>query len=169
MTDQRPNFILRNCILYADRQNMIGQIGDITPPVPEAKREELRQAGMIKPRMIHMGYNALEFSFTMAGLDPKILQLFGLSLGVETPFMITGALVDEDGTVHSAIMNIRGKLYKADPGTWKGGDMASNSYAVDVDYYKLEIDGVPYIEVDDFDIKIGGTSRQQSIRTALLL
>lgn len=169
MANQLPSFILRDCMLYADRQNKIGQIGDLTPPVPEAKREELRQAGMIKPRMIHMGYNALEFSFAMAGLDPQILQLFGLAPGVETPFMVTGALVDEDGTVHSAVMNIRGKVYKPDPGTWKGGDLPSNAYAVDVNYYKLEIDGNPIYEVDDFDIKVGGVSQQQSIRTALLL
>ena len=169
MAKTLPSFILRDCMLFIDRENKLGQIGDITPPVPEQKRDAMRNAGMIKPRQVHMGYEALEFSFKMPGFDPQVLKLFGIRPGVETPFMITGALVDEDGEVHSAVMSIRGKVYKPSAGTWKGGDMAENDYAVDVNYYKLEIDGEPIYEVDDFDFKVGGVSQYADIRTALLL
>jgi P2 family phage contractile tail tube protein len=165
-----PRYILRDCMLWADRESQLGQIGDITPPVPEAKREAIRNAGMIKERNVHLGYNALEFSFKMPGLDPAILKLFGLKPGSEdTPFLITGALVDEDGTTHSAVMSIRGKLYKPDAGTWKGGDLAENDYAVDVNYYKLEIDGNEIYEIDDFDFKVGGVSQYAEIRNAMLM
>lgn len=164
-----PRYILRDCTLWADRESKLGQIGDITPPVPEAKREEMRNAGMIKSRNVHMGYNALEFSFKMPGFDPQILKLFGVRTGEDTPFMITGAHVDEDGTVHSAVLDIRGRLYKPDAGTWKGGDLPENSYAVDVNYYKLEIDGEEIYEISDFDFRVGGVSQRQGIRNALLL
>ncbi|KIQ02243.1 tail protein [Agrobacterium tumefaciens] len=164
-----PRGILRDCTLWADRESKLGQIADITLPVPEAKRETLRNAGMIKDRNVHMGYNALEMGFKMPGLDPQILKLFGLRPGVDTPFLITGATVDEDGTTHSAVVSIRGKMYKPDPGTWKGGDLSENDYAVDVNYYKLEIDGEEIYEMDDFDFKIGGVSQYGEIRNALLL
>lgn len=164
-----PRFILRNCMLWADRDSKLGQIGDITPPVPEAKLEEMRNTGMIKPRKVRMGYEALEFSFKMPGLDPQVMKLFGLEPGEDRPFMITGALVDEDGDEHSAVMTIRGFLYKADHGSWKPGDMAENDLAVSVNYYKLEVDGEELIEMDDFDIKVGGESQYRGIRNALLL
>ncbi|MQB19663.1 phage tail protein [Agrobacterium tumefaciens] len=164
-----PRFILRDCMLWADRESKLGQIGDITLPVPEAKREAMRNAGMIKERNVHLGYSALEMGFKMPGFDPQILKLFGLKPGVDTPFLITGALVDEDGTTHSAVVSIRGKMYKPDAGTWKGGDLAENDYAVDVNYYKLEIDGAEIYEIDDFDFKVGGVSQYADIRNALLL
>lgn len=164
-----PRYILRDCLLYANRTSLIGQIGDITPPVPEAKTEEMRNGGMIKPRKVAMGYNALEFSFKMPGLDPGVLKLLGLKPGAETPYMITGATVDEDGTTHSAVLTIRGSMRKADHGTWKGGDVASNDFMVDVNYYKLEIDGAEIYEMDDFEFKVGGEPMFSDIRNALLI
>lgn len=164
-----PRFILRNCMLWADRESKLGQIGDITPPIPSVKLEEMRNAGMIKPHPVSMGYEALEFSFKMPGLDPQIIKLFGLKPGDENLFMITGALVDEDGGEHSAVMTIRGIMTKADHGNWKPGDLAENDYTVSVHYYKLEIDGREIIEMDDFDVKIGGRSQYRGIKNALLL
>lgn len=169
MATNLPSFLLRDCMLWADRESKLGQIGDITPPVPQVKVEEMRNAGMIKPREVQMGYEKLEFSFKMPGFDPQILKLFGLRPGFENPFMITGALVDEDGTEHSAVMTIRGFLKQADAGTWKGGDQAENDYMVSVNYYKLEVDGDPIYEMDDFDILVGGVSQRAGIRNALLL
>lgn len=164
-----PRYLLRNCMLWADRQSMLGQIGDITPPIPTVKLEELRNAGMIKPREVHLGYEKLDFSFKMPGLHPDVIKLFGLKPGAENAFMITGALVDETGEDHSAVMTLRGFLNKGDPGNWKPGDMAENDYAVSVNYYKLEVDGRVLIEMDDFDIKIDGNSQQAGIRNSLLL
>lgn len=169
MASNLPRFILRDCTLWADRESKIGQIGDITPPVPEVKLEELRNSGMIKPREIHLGYEKLEFGFKMPGMDPQIIRLFGLKPGSENPFMITGALVDEDGTVHSAVMNLRGFMKQVDHGTMKTGEMSENDFMVAVNSYKLEIDGAPLIEVDDFDVTIGGVSQNRDIRNALLL
>lgn len=169
MSKQLPAYILRNCTLWADRETKLGQIGDITLPVPAVKVEEMRNAGMVRPREVAMGYEKTEAGFKMPGFDPQILKLFGLAPGVDTPFLVTGALVDEDGTVHSAVAHLRGYVKSADPGTWKPGDMAENDYKVAINYYKIEVDGEPLIEVDDFDVKIGGASQTSAIRAALLL
>lgn len=164
-----PRYILRNCNLWADGNNLLGQIGDITPPVPTVKTEEMRNSGMAKPRRVHLGYEALEFSFNMPGLDPAVLKLFGLAPGAETSFMITGAHFDEDGTEHSAVLYVRGTLTAGDPGGWTPGEVASNGYTVNVNYYKLEIDGEEIYEADDFDFRVGGVSQYSGIRRAMLL
>ncbi|TPK15159.1 phage major tail tube protein [Mesorhizobium sp. B2-5-9] len=169
MANNNPRFILRNCTLWADRQSKLGQIGDITLPVPQQKMEEMRNGGMAMPFEVSLGYEKLEASFKMPGLDPQVLKLFGLKPGTETPFMVTGATVDEDGTEHSAVATIRGLIKQADHGNWKPGDMAENDYQVAIRYYKLEIDGDEIIEADGFDVKIGGVSQYQGIRSALLL
>lgn len=169
MTTNLPRFLMRNCTLWADSESKLGQIGDITPPVPQVKVEEMRNAGMVKPREINMGYEKLEFSFKMPGFDPQVLKLFGLRPGTENPFMITGALVDEDGTDHSAVMTIRGFIKQADAGSWKAGDQAENDYMVSVNYYKLEVDGNEIYEMDDFDVRIGGVSQVSGQRNSMLL
>ncbi|MBD8556913.1 phage major tail tube protein [Rhizobium sp. CFBP 8762] len=166
---EKLRYVLRNCTLWADRESKVGQVSEITLPVPQAKIEEVRNSGMAIPAQIVMGYEKLEFSFKMTGFDPQILKLFGLKIGSETPFMITGSLVDEDGTSRNATATIRGILKQADAGSWKSGEMAETDYQVSVNYYKLEVEGEELIEMDAFDIKIGGVSQYGDVRRDLLL
>lgn len=164
-----PGFILRNCMLWADRESKLGQIGDVTPPVPTEKLEEIRNAGMIRPREVKLGYEKLEFGFKMPSIDPQILKLFGLKIGADTPFMITGALIDEDGTEHSAVLTIRGFLKSSDMGTLQPGEASETDMQCAVHYYKLEIDGDEIMEMDDFEYKSGGVSQTGNIKNLLLI
>lgn len=164
-----PRGIMRDCSLWANRESLLGQIGDITPPVLTQKREDMRNAGMPRPRKVALGYEATEFSFKMPGLIVPVLKLFGVAPGVEHPFLITGAFVDEDGTVHSGVLSVRGRLGTADHGTWQPGELSENNYTVDCNYYKLEVDGEEIYEVSDFDVRVGGVSQYAGIRSALLL
>ncbi|MBB4092612.1 phage major tail tube protein [Ochrobactrum pecoris] len=163
-----PRYILRNCTIFADRVSKIGQASEITLPVPTEKVEELRNAGMVLPIDVPMGYEKMEASFKLSGFDPQVITLFGLEVGSEREFMVTGALVHEDGTVVNATAYIRGRLIKNDHGAWKPGDMAENDFSITLRYYKLEVEGAILIEMTPFDVSIGGTSRTQSIRSALL-
>lgn len=164
-----PRYILRDCMLWTDGEMQLGQLGDVTLPVPTVKTEEMRNAGMGMPINVNLGYEALEFSFNMPGFDPQVLGLFGLAPGVETPFMITGATISEDGTEHSAVLTIRGKLTAGDPGSWQPGEVAENGYTVKVNYYKLEVDGVEIYEIDPFIQRVLGVDQRAGIRRALLI
>lgn len=169
MASKNPRFLLRNCTLWANREDKLGQIGDITLPVPEMQVEDLRNGGMVMPIEVTLGYEKLEASFKMPGLDPQVLKLFGLKIGTLTPFMVTGATVDEDGTTHSAVATLRGFLKQSDGGNWKPGEMAENDLTISVRSYKLEIDGKPIFEMDAFDVKIGGVSQYADIKSAMLI
>ncbi|MEP1930754.1 MAG: phage major tail tube protein [Roseibium sp.] len=164
-----PAYILRDCTIFVDKESKIGQCSEITLPVPEKKQEEVRNAGMIKPRRVSLGYEALELAFKMTSFDPQVIKLFGLAPGIEKQFMATGALVDEDGTVHSAVITMNGDLTKPDAGRWKTGELSENDYMVNVNSYKLEVEGEVLLEMDDFDISSGGVSQQAAIRNALLV
>jgi P2 family phage contractile tail tube protein len=169
MADNRPRYLLRNCMLYIDRTSYVGQIGDITPPVPQIKVEEMRNAGMAGPIEVNMGYEKFEWSFKMPGLDPAVMGLFGLAPGAETPFMITGAYVNEDGETHSGVVNLTGFIKQFDGGSLTPGEVGENDYQVAVRYYKVEVDGNPIYEWDGFDFLVRGVSQYQGIRNALLL
>lgn len=163
-----PRYILRNCTIFANRISKLGQASEISLPVPTEKLEELRNAGMVMPIDVPMGYEKLEMSFKLTGFDPQVITLFGLAVGKETEFMATGALAHEDGTVINATAYIRGRLMSNDHGTWKPGEAGENDHSISLRYYRLEVEGRTLIEADPFDVSIGGISQTGGIRAALL-
>lgn len=163
-----PRYILRNCTIFVDRVSKIGQASEITLPVPTEKLEEMRNAGMVMPIDIPLGYEKIEASFKMTGFDPQVIQLFGLAVGQEREYMVTGALAHEDGTIINATAYIRGRLTKNDHGTWQPGEQAENEYAITLRYYKLEVDGRVLLEMTPFEVTVGGVSQTGGIRAALL-
>lgn len=164
-----PRYILRNCTIFADRVSKLGQASEISLPVPTEKLEELRNAGMVLPIDIPMGYEKLEASFKLTAFDPQVITLFGLAVGVEKEFMVTGALVHEDGTIINATAYIRGRLMKNDHGDWKPGEIGKNEFSITLRYYRLEVEGRTLIEADPFSVSIGGASQTGGIRAALLV
>ena len=163
-----PRYILRNCTIFADRVSKIGQASEITLPVPTEKVEEMRNAGMVMPIDVPMGFEKPEASFKLSGFDPQTIVLFGLAVGVEKEYMVTGALAHEDGTIINATAYIRGRLIKNDHGSWKPGEAGENDFQITLRYYRLEVDGSTLIEMTPFEVSIGGVSQTSSIRAALL-
>lgn len=164
-----PRYILRNCTIFVDRISKIGQANEITLPVPTEKVEEMRNAGMVMPIDVPMGYEKPEASFKLTAFDPQVIVLFGLAVGAEKEFMVTGALAHEDGTIINATAYIRGRLMSHDAGGWQSGEPSENDFSVTVRYYRLEVDGRTLIEMDPFNVSIGGVSQTAGIRAALLV
>jgi hypothetical protein len=46
--------------------------------------------------------------------------------------------------------------------------MAENDFGITFRYYRLEVAGETLIEMDPFEVKIGGTSQTSGLRAALL-
>ncbi|HML29492.1 MAG TPA: phage major tail tube protein, partial [Hyphomicrobium sp.] len=156
MASERPRYLMRNATLWVNRISQIGQASEIGFPSLKRKMEKVFNAGMETEIEVPMGYEAPELGFKMTSFDPAVLTLFGLAIGVETEYMATGALVDDDGTTHSAVAYFRGMLSELTPDAHKRGDVANVDYKMSFRYYKLEIDGQPIYEIDPFEIKIGG-------------
>lgn len=163
-----PSYILRDCTIFVDRVSKIGQVSEITLPVPSVKLEELRNGGMVMPIDVPMGYEKPEASFKLTAFDPQVIVLFGLAVGVTRDFMATGALASEDGTIVNATAFINGMLVRNDHGSWKTGEMGENDHAISIRSYSLEVGGRRLIEMTPFDIIIEGVSQTRGIRDALL-
>lgn len=170
MATERPRNIMRNATLWLNRTSQIGQASEIGFATKlEQKMQEVFNGGMVTPIEVEMGYEMPENSFKMTGFDPEVLKLFGLAPGVETELMATAATVDDDGTTHSLVAYMRGKIKSVSPDSHKRGELTELEYEFSYRYYKLEIDSQPIIEVTPFDVLIGGVSQTANQRRAMLL
>lgn len=162
-----PAYVLRDCTVFVDAESQIGQTDEIVLPVLEVKTEEMRNGGMIKPRLVHMGYNATGASFKFTSFDPVLISLFGLGAGKAIPIIVYGYLQDEDGTEHEGRAEMSGFFTKNDAGTWKVGDVASDSTEFTVHDYRLFMDDEEILAVSDFDVSRNGVSERPARRSAL--
>lgn len=164
-----PAFLLRDCAMWLNEDVKVGQASEMTIPPFKVKTEKIRNAGMVMEREIRQGYERENAKFKMTALDPATVAAINGMQGTTDTLMITGALVDEDGTTTNATCYLRGFLKEADFGSWKPGDKAETDYTFVWEYLKLEIGGAEMIEADDFNVTVGGQSQTADIRAALLL
>lgn len=157
MAQPIPRKILRQCTIYVDRVNQIGQASEMTLPPLEFKTETILNAGMTKEKTINMYViSELKAGFKELAIDKDIMKTFGKE---DSEYMIAGVLRDaEGGNLVQAVCYMRGKNLKMDFGSWTPGDKAENDYEIAVDYIKYEEDGEPVFEADDYDIAVGGNS-----------
>lgn len=164
-----PAYIMRNCALWVNEDVKVGQASEMGVTLPKEVTDKLRNAGMIKSRTIAMGYELEGNKFKLTAFDPATLRLIAPKTGPDIPIMVTGALVDEDGTVTNATFYGRGRIHSADAGSWKPGDKAELDCEMTLNYAKLEVGGEEIFEIDDFNYTLGGESQTGDIRAALLL
>lgn len=169
MTSNLPAYVLRDCTLFVDAESKIGQTDEITIPVLEVKTEEMRNGGMIKPRLVHLGYNATNASFTFTSFDPALIALFGLEAGREIPVIAYGYFQDESGAEHAGRAEMRGFFTKNDAGTWKVGEVATNSTEFTAHAYRIFMDDDEILSVDDFEVRRNGVSERPNRAAALRL
>ena len=169
MAGNLPAYILKNATLFVDKESKIGQSEEITLPTIEAKTEEMRNGGMIKPREVSFGFNALNVSFTLSGVDPAMFGLFGIAVGKSIPIIAYGYLQDEDGKTHSARCEMTCMPKKLDLGGWKSGDPSPLGCEFAVHAYRLFVDDIEIAVLDDFEAKFGGVNVTPGANDALRL
>jgi P2 family phage contractile tail tube protein len=163
-----PALIMRQCALWLNGDLKIGQASEMTIPPFKMKTEKMRNAGMVTERNVRMGYERENATFKSTAFDPQAIgALNGLS--DDDTMMITGALVDEDGTVTNATCYMRGFVEGSDFGNWKPGDVAEVDFDFHWTYLKLEVGDQELIEADDFNFAINGVSQTGDINSALLI
>ncbi len=164
--NRKPAYILKNCNLLVAGENRIGQCASITIPVPERQMEEFRNAGMIKPREVAMGYNVTTCTFREAALDPAVLKLFGIVTG-NHPVIAYGYLEDEGGQEHHARFEMVADFKSQNGGDWTPGDKNEPEYELAVHEGRLVIDDEEIFAFDDFSFTINGKRQQAGMYAAL--
>lgn len=167
MASRKPAYILKNCSLGINGDVRIGQCMSITIPVLERTMEEFRNAGMIKPREVAMGYEVTTATFTETAFDPAVMRLYGITGGQNRNIIAYGYLESEDGREHEARFEMVADFKKADGGDWSPGEKAETEYEITVHEGRLVIDGDEVYAYDDFGITIGGVRQQPGLAAAL--
>lgn len=169
MANKLVGFVLKDCNLNIDGNTRVGQCSEITLPVMEETMESFRNAGMIKPREVAMGYEMTEAAFKETSFDPDVMKLFGVATGKNTNIIAYGYLESEDGSEHNARAEMVCRIKKTDAGSWASGEKAESEYGVAVHAYKLFVDDEEIYALDDFEFAVGGVVRRPGRRTALRL
>ena len=167
MASRTPAFILKDVSLTAADGTRIGQCSEIVLPTPEKTVEEFRNAGMVKPREIPLGYNMTEATFTETAFDPDMLALLGFE-GSER-MIAYGYMRDADGTEHSARVEMIADVKRINPGTWASGQRASTEYGISVHELTLYVDDREIIHMGDFEVRVMGVTQDPGRRSALRL
>ena len=139
---------LFNTNMFVDGMSLQGDVPSLSLPKLTVKTEEYRGGGMDAPVGVDMGLEKLEASFTTNGIRKEVLKYFGAFDQTSFNASFRGAFKGHKGATTGAVATLRGGLREVDPGEWAPGAKAEFKYAVDVTYYKLEIDGRVMFEID---------------------
>jgi P2 family phage contractile tail tube protein len=160
---------LYNFNLFVDGTSLAGKAPEVTPPKLKIKTEDYRGGGMDAAIKMDMGMEPMEAAFSLVTLAPAVLKLFGLAHQSAFNGAFRGAARTTDGKTRRIVMVLRGMLYEIDPGSWKPGEKSESKYTVSVNYYKLEIDGRVWHEIDVLGCKrvIDGVDQLAEVRAAI--
>ena len=168
MANKLPAYVIKGVTLAAgDAGNRIGQCNEITIPVMGKTMEDFRNAGMIKPRQIMMGFEATTTSFRETSFDPDMIELFGVGKG--SPIIAYGYMESEDGTQHAARFEMECDVTQIDAGSWADAQKAEIGYDLTVHSGVLFIDDEEIIAFDDFSYRVRGQEQMAGRRAALRL
>ena len=168
MSKRIPAFVLKDCTIAAgEAGNRVGQASEITIPVLEKTMESFRNAGMVKPREVAMGYEVTTCQISESAFDPEMIKLFGL--GAASRLIAYGYMEDEDGTEHAARFEMVADVKQIDPGSWSPASKSSTGYDTTVHEGKLFIDDEEIIAFTDTSFSVAGQEQRPGRRGALRL
>ena len=161
---------LKNMNLFNDANSYLGVIAEVTLPKIVHAMEDWRGGGMLGPIKIDNGLEAMEFEWTLGGLEAIAIKQMGITRhdGVLMRFM--GAYQsDQDGSVTAAEAVMRGRHQELDPGTQKPGEDTETKYKTVCSYYKLTWGGAVLFEIDMLagTYIVDGIDRYAEIRAAI--
>lgn len=156
MANRLPGYLLRDCTLSIEGDVRVGQCSEIVLPKLAEQTEDMRNAGMIKPREIWLGFEKTEASFKEPAFDPTVMKLYGVASGTDKRLIAYGYLMDEGGAEHTARLEMTCRIKSMDFGNWAPGEKSENEYEIAVHAAKLFVDDDEIYAFDDFDISVGG-------------
>lgn len=162
--------VLKNMNLFVDGRGYAGHVDEITLPTLALATEEHRAGGMDIPVELDMGMEAMEVAAVLSDFQEEAFAYFGaLELG-GVPITVRGAMQAQgSAAVTSVVVNMIGGWKGIDPGNWKPGEKSTLSLTGAVSYFRLEINGVEYVEIDALNMvrRIGGVDQLALQRAAI--
>lgn len=162
--------LLKDFNLFYNGNSWQGLVPSITLPELTFKMEEYRAGGMDAPVEIDKGMEKLSMEWQVSGLSEAIFEGFGTSPLNGQLMRFEGAFEsDDDGVIKACTVTVRGRHSKIAMGEQKVGESGNHTVSTSLSYYKLDIDGKTFVEIDipNYVCVINGVDRLEARRRAL--
>ncbi|SIO25676.1 phage major tail tube protein [Halodesulfovibrio marinisediminis] len=161
--------VLKGANLFVDGHGFAGNLKEVKLPDLSLKLEQFRAGGMDAPISVDKGMEEMVATFTTTKQCHETLGLFGVSKTGGVPLTVKASLESYEGVVTPVVVNMFGKITKIAPTAWSAGGESSNTYTVNLSYYKYTQDGIVVHEIDVLNMKrkINGTDQLAQHRTNL--
>lgn len=136
---------LKGFTTFVDGRGYLGRCTGGQPPKVTIKTEDHRDGGMDGTIALDMGIDKLDFEMTYAELDRDILKQVGRR---GQPITLRGSQEDEGGQTEAVVIDLRGLVTEADPGSWAPAKQGETKLKGTADYYRLRIGGETIHEID---------------------
>ncbi|MCF6221629.1 MAG: phage major tail tube protein [Robiginitomaculum sp.] len=157
--------------LFLDGDSWAGKVAEVTLPKLTRKTEDYRGGGMAAPVEIDLGYEKLEFEFTLQEYTADIIKKWGECSADGVPMrLLAGAKRDGgDCAVDNIEIIVRGRPRELDFGNMKPGDLSGLKVPFACSYFKYVLNGETLVELDPVNMieKIGGVDRYEKLREAI--
>jgi len=159
--------VLRDMNLFVGGIGKAGLVDEVTLPKVTTVTADHNGGGMAGPIEIPTGIDKLETDFTMAGIDPETMILFGLTHNKAIALTFRGA-IDDGGEIKPVIAVMTGIVKEVETTTKKGEKIASK-FSLNLSYYSLTVNALPIYLIDKINniVMIGGTDMNADVRDAI--
>lgn len=161
---------LKDMNFFEDGTSYKGRVTEVTLPKLALKLEDYRAGGMAGPVPVDFGLEKIELEFKAGGLVRSLFRQFGAAAVDATLNRFAGGYQDDaTGRVVSCEIVTRGRTMEIDMGTAKPGDDTEQTFKTVCSYYKLQVDGEVWIEIDMIGgiFRVFGQDRRAAIRAAI--
>ncbi len=163
--------MLRRWAMWVDGVGKAGNATSYTPPVINVRTTDFESGDMDMPVPIDDGMDPLEASFSIAGVDPATLVLFGFRSGGSLRVSARTTYDNRQGESKELVETLGGMITSIDRGEQGTGSQRDRAQAhtMKLDYYKVEFDGQTLIEIDPINgiRSLGGTDQLAGIKAAM--
>ena len=161
--------VFKNCKAFLNDVGYAGEVDEVTLPKLTTKDEEFLAAGMAGPVSIPMSIEKLEASFVVSSLLYEFLVQWGLRNGNATKLTLRSAMEDLDGTPHSDVAKLYGRVSGLDESSSKPGEKKTWTFTMQVTFYERTIDGQEaiYIDLENMVCRVGGVDQLEAIRNII--
>ena len=163
---------LKNLNLFNDGNSYQGKVKSLTLPPLSRKFEAWRGGGMDGPVKIDLGHSddGITLDWKLGGLDLTVLRQWGATSVSGVLLRFAGAYQsDDDSTVHSVEVVVRGRHEELAMGEAQPGADTEHSIKTTCSYYKLTVDSRVEIEIDfpNLVFTVDGVDILEAQRTAI--
>lgn len=163
--------MLRRWTIFVDGVGKAGDNATYTPPALNVLTTDFQSGDMDMAVPIDDGMEPLEASFSIFGIDPATLVLFGFRSGGSLRVSARSVYDNRSGEVKELVETLGGMITGVQRGEQNTGSQRDKTQAntMKLDYYKVEYDGEVLIEIDPINgvRELGGQDQLAATKAAM--